>query len=235
VEYQTIAQATYYYTFCRMDSLLVGAFLALAAHGPRGIGGLARPALVVGSVIGVLLAGLFAWNRGALLFGDRRVQTAGYTLLALFFGSLLVGAVVAGSRSLWGRLCNHTALRFFGKYSYGIYVFHGFFALPLTDPTYRTALSRYLGPVWLVVLAQVLVGTALSLICALASWHLYEKHFLKLKRFFDYHATTLGEPVRDAVVPPAIRSGGDSPTVGSVEVVPSLVDATGSTVPARRG
>src|SRR4051794_17305081 len=39
-QYQAIAQATYYYTFCRMDALLVGAFLALAAHGERGIAGL---------------------------------------------------------------------------------------------------------------------------------------------------------------------------------------------------
>ena len=47
-----------------------------------------------------------------------------------------------------------------------------------------------------------IVAAILTFALAILSWHLYEKHFLKLKRFFEYRATTLREPVRDAVVPP---------------------------------
>ena len=36
-------QLTYYYTFCRMDALAAGAFLALASRGARGMHGLVRP------------------------------------------------------------------------------------------------------------------------------------------------------------------------------------------------
>jgi len=38
-------------------------------------------------------------------------------------------------------------------------------------------------PASLVMLAM---GLAITTVLALVSWHLYEKHFLKLKRFFPY-------------------------------------------------
>jgi len=67
-------------------------------------------------------------------------------------------------------------------------------------------LARLLQSFYLGLVAHLVVLTVASTAMALLSWHLYEKHFLKLKRFFEYRATTLREPVRDAVVPPPAAS-----------------------------
>ena len=57
------------------------------------------------------------------------------------------------------------------------------------------------GSFYLASAIQVVGGALISVGIALVSWHLYEKHFLKLKRFFEYRAPTLegfkaNEPVR---------------------------------------
>ena len=195
-------QAVYYWTPCRMDTLAVGAFLALAAHGRNGIAAFAKPAAVGTGLTGVALVGLFAWKRG-FWFGNPAVQTVGYTLLALFCGCLLVRAVAARAAGPWGRVCNSVGLRFFGKYSYGIYVFHGLLVPWLAAALPVPRLAGRLHSFYLAWAVHLIVGTLASLALALVSWHLYEKHFLKLKRFFEYRATTLREPVRDDWVPPA--------------------------------
>ena len=51
----------------------------------------------------------------------------------------------------------------------------------------------------------MVVGVAISTFIAWLSWHLYERHFLKLKRYFRYHpgraasgTTTDPEPLPSA-------------------------------------
>jgi peptidoglycan/LPS O-acetylase OafA/YrhL len=215
-------QSAYAWTPCRMDGLAIGAFLALASHGHRGIVWLARPAVFVGAVAAVLLVLVAARNHGSFWYGDRRVQTIGYSLLALLFGAALVRAVVATPGSLWGGLLNSRWLRFFGKYSYGLYVFHGLLMWWVKDGLLLSGLVRGLHSFYLGLLAHLLVLTVASTAVALLSWHLYEKHFLKLKRFFEYRATTLREPVRDAVVPPIATA--------SVEITPTAEPPAGQPI-----
>ena len=77
-------------------------------------------------------------------------------------------------------------LRFFGKYSYALYVFHY-----LLYPIYQSAYNNLPLPNLLkqgtpALLGLALFSTACSIAAAYASWHLYEKHFLKLKSKFEY-------------------------------------------------
>ena len=64
-------------------------------------------------------------------------------------------------------------LRAYGKYSYGIYVLH-VLLLP-----FFVFLHPLLGSVGFALYICVL-----SLVAGWLSWHLYEVHFLRLKRFF---------------------------------------------------
>jgi hypothetical protein len=76
----------------------------------------------------------------------------------------------------------------FGKYSYGIYVIHSI-CLPLFHWLFNpVALSRTLGSPLLAQTIFYVLSITASFLIAFASWHLYEKHFLKLKKFFEYNS-----------------------------------------------
>jgi peptidoglycan/LPS O-acetylase OafA/YrhL len=194
------AELTYYMIHCRMDSLAVGGLLALSAHGPAGMTALAKPAKWVGSIALLLLGGIYVYQHGYFGYNAPLVQTIGHTLLGLFFGSLLVLTVLASRPSVLGRAFNGTTLRFFGKYSYGIYVIHGLLHPWLNSYFPLKAMPKG-GLFYAAWGGRILLGAAISTAAAVAIWHAYEKHFLKLKRFFEYRAPTLTLPVRDAVLP----------------------------------
>lgn len=77
-------------------------------------------------------------------------------------------------------------MRWLGKYSYGIYVLHVILFVYLDQPIrnlIRLHLTSSKGAA--VVLTGLLVFL-LSITAAYLSYNLYEKRFLRLKRFFDY-------------------------------------------------
>lgn len=178
------ATPLYVLTWCRMDSLAAGAFLALAARGPGGIAVMVRPALAMFFTAGLILAWIVYRQGGSLNSEDMLAVTWGFSLFAALFSALLILAVTAPPASLSGRFFSCGFLRFFGKYSYALYVlqavprklYHMLFPLDKLTAlvgSYRVALGLF---------SLLLLGT--MVLMALLSWHLYEKHFLKLKRFF---------------------------------------------------
>jgi peptidoglycan/LPS O-acetylase OafA/YrhL len=76
-------------------------------------------------------------------------------------------------------------LRFFGKYSYAMYVFQ-LPLIPLLAPliTPEGVCSR-LQSVFAGRLVYIGVMTTITTGAAVLSWHLYEKHFLRLKSRFS--------------------------------------------------
>jgi peptidoglycan/LPS O-acetylase OafA/YrhL len=163
-------------TLCRLDVLAIGAWIALAVRGPGGVRSLVPWARWVAAGSAVFLVGLFGRDKG--------VGGLGHTLYPCFFGAVILLAITTAPAGPVGRFWNSPVLRFFGKYCYGWYVFQGllypllFLALPPEDLAVRFG-SPLLGRVLF-----ILWGASLSLAVALLSWHLYEKHFLKLKDLF---------------------------------------------------
>jgi peptidoglycan/LPS O-acetylase OafA/YrhL len=182
-------EAAYVLTPARMDSLAVGAFIALAARGPGGLTRIARLARPTATIGGALLVALLVW-RGGLAPWDPIMKTIGHTLLAFFFGALLVLAVISAPNTFTGRIFGSSQLAFFGRYSYALYVFHVpilFFHLDRFLPL--SVVPTVFGSLLLKKLVFVASATTLSVAIALLSWHLYEKQFLKLKRFFPYQSS----------------------------------------------
>lgn len=174
-------------TICRSDSLLAGAALALILRSrfhDR-----------------VLRAGGWIFLTGALGFaalfylidhGPLHSLNGFRIFLSLDFSAITLASVGAIALSLHSplasRLCTFRPMRWLGKYSYGIYVLHlilfSYFDAPL-----RQFFSSHLTPnkgVDIVVTAIVVF--LLTLIAAYLSYNLYEKHFLRLKRYFDYRS-----------------------------------------------
>lgn len=177
----------FHLTFTRLDGLAIGALLAAGMREATIAPTLVAYHRAVLPTTGLLLLGAFALKDR---FGNLFV-TVGLTLLEVFFGALILHLMVAQQRGVLGRLFDCRLTRFFGQYSYGIYVLH----MPIEQQ-----LRRHLAPSQLLPplggsqlpgqLLFLLIGVGLSVAAAVVSYHLYEKRFLALKRFFPSTSTS---------------------------------------------
>lgn len=180
--------AAYVLTPARMDALAMGACIALIARGPGGLAPLARVAQPVAIVSAAVLIAIFVWRQG-LLPWDPLMKTIGHTLLGTLFSAMLVLALMSRDQAAWGRVCTSSTLRFFGRYSYGLYVFHHpiLYFSPATW-LFLDQVPLVFGSLLLKKLVFVSALMTVSIGLALLSWHLYEMRCLKLKRLFEASA-----------------------------------------------
>lgn len=187
-------------TPCRVDSLCAGGLLALVAHRDAGAGAerlvaRARPAALW---LGGLIVAVSAWC--ALTdIGVITLHQVRDSLYALFFGAVVLLSLQPGS-SLMARAFRNSVLRFLGKYSYGLYVYHAILLWYFTETHVEGRFDAWLGNHALAMVAVAVTGTAISVAIAVISFHLFEKHLLSLKRFFetDMSEGRRGRPVAAA-------------------------------------
>jgi peptidoglycan/LPS O-acetylase OafA/YrhL len=182
-------EAVYVLLPTRMDGLAVGAAIALASRGPDGLQPWRRPARTTLALAGMGFLGVAIQQRGFDNFG-LPMQTFGYSFLALLLGAILVISLLTQPR-----LLADSRLVFLGRYSYAIYVFHPLclILLPWSGLTPQS-LPSVAGSHILGVLAFAVIASTISVTFAVISWHCYEKHFLKLKRWFPYRRRALRAP-----------------------------------------
>ena len=111
------------------------------------------------------------------------IPTVGFSLIGISCAALIAMSLRPGSRTK--QLFTHPILRFFGKYSYGLYVFHYPLSGLLTKPV-RLFVDAHLHRKVLGVFAGAVVVFIASTLAALLSYRLYESPFLKLKKHFTY-------------------------------------------------
>jgi peptidoglycan/LPS O-acetylase OafA/YrhL len=191
------AYSIYVLTPCHLEPIVAGAILAAWAREP---GGLARfksqARLAVFAMLPLVITIPIAEeileppNQIALGLGPIFV-TIGFTLLAVLFGGLLVLVATAEPGSALHRVFTTSLLRTFGKYSYGVYLVH----LPLralirdrifgpSGPGPRFHFPKLAGSELPGQLLFYVLAAGVSLGVAWVSFQLFEKQFLKLKRFF---------------------------------------------------
>ena len=133
----------------------------------------------------------------------------GRTLFACTFAAALPGAALAQrstALSQGGWLC-FAPLQFLGKYSYGLYVLHPFIQGPLEKALMTPLAQKLLGHSHsLTIILHLGLNLPISLLLAWLVWHGFEKHFLRLKRFFPTGGRV--RPLQDKLSPglPAARS-----------------------------
>lgn len=169
-------------TPCRADCLAFGALIAYLVREPAGLDKFFKLSKIIFALGFVAIASI------VLVHGykfPQYVQNFVYSLNALVFAALMLIVLNSPSQSPWVRVFSNPVLRSFGKYAYALYVFNQLVAF---NPVSRKLIARLLniGDTGLIGTAiYCIYGICATYLLALASWHLLEKHFLKLKKYFE--------------------------------------------------
>jgi peptidoglycan/LPS O-acetylase OafA/YrhL len=168
----------YFLTPFRLDALAVGAICSLAVRGRGGLAPLILPAwlAMLGGGAAVISIVLFTRSYAA---STGLMQTLGYTCLAVAFGGLLL---IALSFKPANHVFSNPLMRWFGRYSYGLYVWHPIINVILFYTPLKAAMGVE-GAVGNIV--YLLFAFLLVIVVGLASYHLFEQPFLRLKKRFS--------------------------------------------------
>lgn len=194
----------YTMTFTHLDGLAVGSSLAILLRSPDTAERVAKlmPAVALAAALGLVAVRLADGNA---FFWSRNMAAYGYTLIVVLFGSLLVHVAIGGARARVARwIFSRGFMTQCGKYSYALYMVHVPIA-SLLYPLVMRHLDRFkpiIGYEGLFIIFFA-VAFAVSWGVAVASWYLFERHVLALKRHFSY--------VGEARAPEASRSGPGTP------------------------
>ena len=164
------AMKNYVLLICRMDSLCAGAWLAcrIQTLSP----GFLRK--IFFSFLGIV-AVIFAMDVGVL---SPIMRTVGYSANAVLAASL-IGCLCKPEPFFLKSLFGSKFLRLCGKYSFGMYLFH----MPLIHWMYSQGQTFWMGfPIQVLFHVLSALGT---LLVAMLFYHGYEKHFLRLKKYFE--------------------------------------------------
>ncbi len=202
-------RGSYVLTPCRLDGLLLGAWLALASVDPIFWERVKRYYRFVG-VAALLSLALMAIRQGhfySAIFpnqipGIRSSElliTWGITPLAVFCGWAVITASSGGPIT---RFLELPVLRWLAKRSYGVYIYHFFILSTLGRRLFTSHLLARL-PGWAGVLTVAAVVLILATSVAAISYQFFELPFLRLKKLF---------PAKRAPVPVESRPRESTPS-----------------------
>ncbi|MGH7178267.1 MAG: acyltransferase family protein [Tepidisphaeraceae bacterium] len=172
-----------YVTFLRLDPLAVGAAISLLLRGPLGLTPHRRLAARIAGAAPIALVTINV-TTGALLYSPL-FRVVGFTIVALFYGAILVLLLTAMPTNAAPRFFSSQPMRMFGKFSYAMYLFNQpvkylLVATPLNPQRVGMVFGSQL-PALMLFFA---VGLACTTVAAWVSWNVLEKHFLRLKDLF---------------------------------------------------
>ncbi|NVN99440.1 MAG: acyltransferase [Geobacteraceae bacterium] len=190
------------WTFCRMDSILVGALLAICLRSQL------RPwlekwrlqllfAAVVLCLTVIIIDATFVFKESPA------TNTFGYTLFAVMFAAVINVILFLPRGHLFLTVFDNKVFRLYGKHSYAIYIFH-----PLVNTiVWIKLLEQYQWEYFPASISYFILSINGSLLVSWVLWHLFEKHFLRLKRFFCKEVVGTEQLRPKDVVPSVDKSG----------------------------
>jgi peptidoglycan/LPS O-acetylase OafA/YrhL len=173
---------TYTFTLTHLDAILLGSLAAIILKNTTNRELLHRNAGVALTTSAFVLVPFVWWNHGSLSWNSALGINTFIPVFSWIATAAVLYVATASNMNLFRRVMESPFLVFFGTYSYCIYLIHnpihGFVLLmaspgrPLHDLLMSTDMEHTLTGV---------ITLTLSIGIALASWHGYEKWFLRLK------------------------------------------------------
>jgi peptidoglycan/LPS O-acetylase OafA/YrhL len=158
----------YYGTDTRADAPLMGCLLALIPHRAFTL-----PIQRILKIASVVASGVLIYLVGTVHFTDTFLYRGGYTGIALLSGIIIVTAALQSA--MWFvKILEWQPLRFLGRISYGLYLWHW---LLLQTTTFYFWVGPTLDP-WARCLAAILISAL--------SFYLIETRFNRLKTRFTF-------------------------------------------------
>jgi peptidoglycan/LPS O-acetylase OafA/YrhL len=190
-----VVPAAYVLPFARLDTLALGAWLAIVARQPGGLEG-AWPQIRWLGALGLASLAIVVLGARSLQWGTWPMQTIGYTAIALVAGAVLV--LVIRSTGTIRRIMTARPLGHVGRRSYALYVLH-YPLIPLAGFVGITGdtISAMVGSQVAGLLLWMTALLAMSLGLAELSWLAIERPCLALKE------KVARRPLPPAVVPDA--------------------------------
>jgi peptidoglycan/LPS O-acetylase OafA/YrhL len=168
------------YLFTRIDGLCIGVILALLMrinpHFPR-------------KYITAIVLFLAAVNLGFYILNDRHSLTlpylgfVGYTTFAILFGILVYEGVTRRSKII-RILFENKVLKFFGKISYGFYVYHWPVNILLFAFFQDLFYDQFHFPSRIAEISSAILITVAAILISVISYRYFEQFFLKFKKRF---------------------------------------------------
>ena len=178
----TAPVAVYTLTFCRFDGLAIGALVALLVRDR--VQSALRPLLMRGLLMTCPLWLVILLPVDGPIADALKASSDSLLVCALTGCAIL--AALSTPNALLIRPLKWRALRLFGRYSYALYLFHFPISASIRDYLLKpTRMPLVLGSSLPSLGLFYLVSGSVCLAAAMLSWHLYEKRFLSLRRFFS--------------------------------------------------
>lgn len=194
--------AIYTLTPSSLDAFALGGLLAIMRFHEQTLGEVssrkrfARFALYLGLAGSAVTFSSLAWPKN---YGWVFSIGANLALSLLFFW--LIDCAASGFRGWIGNVLTWRPLLYIGKISYGMYVFH--LAIPYcVGRLVHWLRLRWLSSAFQFEIVDLVVFSLLTVAVASASWFLYERPILKLKRRFPYTRNVPGAGNEIQVPPP---------------------------------
>ncbi len=179
-----VSRFFYYASFARFEEMLFGALLAVFLTGEGSREQVRRYSLPLFLVSFLGFVALCLMSMPDSLhpeYANYPLTVGGYTTAALFTTGLVGVFVTHPVQDVLRRLFQNSILAFFGKYSYSMYLFHMTAALILLDVFWHGELRG-----WKPYVLYIITTYAVTMLAALLTWNLLEKHMLGLKKYFEY-------------------------------------------------
>lgn len=180
------ATTIYVLPFTHLDALLLGATLAsLYMNGnlSHWVTRFFKPV----AITAVLSLALLYFVEGRFVYNNNMIALIGLPLLGIL-ASCIISYLLVGKgqekSNVFFKLFNNNVLRKFGVLCYGLYLFHQPIGVVINSKVIPYNAFELWGSYIPSTLLSISLSIFVSYVVALLSFNIYEKHFLKLKKYF---------------------------------------------------